>query len=118
MDLLSNLPNAGIFNVSKNNLTPTGWTKDKHKYIGNKPTSPYYGIFNYFILDLDIKHAKTPSIPKLLKHLQSLGIPTDTYTVKTKSGGAHLYYMQLDFAYANPVGWIKTDYGGYLLASQ
>lgn len=120
--MYNNLPNAGILPVSSTNKTPTSWTKNKEKYRGGAdganisyPPGQLFGLFNYLILDLDVKPdtCKSPDIDKLLAHLENnLKISLDTYTVVTKSGGRHLYYnMPEGISYPDKVGWVQLDCG-------
>lgn len=109
--ILANLPQVGTLKIRGDFITPKGWQKERQKYIGQLDilATNRYGLFNYFILDVDIKNALNPSLPLILQHLETLSIPLDTFTVMSKSGGIHLYYLAPDFPFKNPTGWMKTD---------
>lgn len=79
-------------------------SKPYNKFNRGKPSG--YGVRggkSLVILDLD---EKQPGMAEdILTKLQSQGLDTNTFTVKTKSGGLHLYYLAPDYPVASPTNW-------------
>jgi len=66
-----------------------------------------------FVLDIDIKDGKK-GIDSLKLLIQEFGLPKDTFKVRTKSGGMHIYYsyptsLKEDQYIKSVVGWTLPD---------
>jgi len=80
----------------------------------------HYGIRGgeYVFIDIDAK-GEPGKADRLLHELEESGLDIDTYTVRTKSDGLHLYYKSPKYSVKTMAGW-KPDIdirgvGGYIV---
>lgn len=72
------------------------------------------------VLDVDVKNGQ-PGFESLDELVTFLGLEDDTYTVKTRSGGLHLYYGETKTPLRNSVGQVRPGLdirsdGGFVVA--